>query len=52
PVGLTLLQRVEGLQNWGVLMAATTLVTIPILVIFLVLQRRLVAGLTAGAVTG
>lgn len=52
PVGLTLLQRVEGLQNWGVLMAATTLVTLPILIIFLILQRRLVAGLTAGAVTG
>ncbi|MGC0273754.1 carbohydrate ABC transporter permease [Pseudactinotalea sp. Z1739] len=52
PVGLTLLQRVEGMQNWGVLMAATTLVTLPILVIFLILQRRLVAGLTAGAVTG
>lgn len=52
PVGLTLLQRVEGLQNWGVLMAATTLVTLPILLVFLILQRRLVAGLTAGAVTG
>lgn len=52
PVGLTLLQRTEGLQNWGLLTAATVVVTVPILVIFLVLQRRLVAGLTAGAVTG
>ncbi|WP_265520979.1 carbohydrate ABC transporter permease [Oerskovia flava] len=52
PVGLTLLQSIDGMTNWGVLMAATVLVTLPILVVFLVLQRRLVAGLTAGAVTG
>ncbi|WP_416220803.1 carbohydrate ABC transporter permease [Cellulomonas sp. S1-8] len=52
PVGLTLLQNVEGMTSWGVLLAATTVVTLPVLVVFLVLQRRLVAGLTAGAVTG
>ncbi|GAA4417207.1 carbohydrate ABC transporter permease [Georgenia halophila] len=52
PVGLTLLQDIDGMQNWGVLMAATVLVTLPMLVFFLILQRRLVAGLTAGAVTG
>lgn len=52
PLGLTLLQNVDGMNNWGVLMAATVLVTAPILAVFLVLQRRLVAGLTAGAVTG
>lgn len=52
PVGLTLLQNIEGMSNWGVLLAATMVVTLPILVVFLVLQRRLVAGLTAGATTG
>lgn len=52
PVGLTLLQNVEGMTSWGVLLAATTVVTLPVLAVFLVLQRRLVAGLTAGAVTG
>ncbi|MFC7406448.1 carbohydrate ABC transporter permease [Georgenia alba] len=52
PVGLTLLQDIDGMQNWGVLMAATVVVTLPMLIFFLVLQRRLVAGLTAGAVTG
>ena len=52
PVGLTLLQNIDGLTNWGVLLAATVVVTLPILAVFLVLQRRLVAGLTAGAVTG
>ncbi|MGN8244387.1 carbohydrate ABC transporter permease [Cellulomonas soli] len=52
PVGLTLLQNIDGMSNWGVLLAATVVVTLPVLVVFLVLQRRLVAGLTAGAVTG
>lgn len=52
PIGLTLLQNIDGMTNWGVLLAATTVVTLPILLVFLVLQRRLVAGLTAGAVTG
>jgi sn-glycerol 3-phosphate transport system permease protein len=52
PVGLTLLQNSDGMTNWGVLLAATVVVTLPILLVFLVLQRRLVAGLTAGAVTG
>ncbi|WP_084618351.1 carbohydrate ABC transporter permease [Jonesia quinghaiensis] len=52
PLGLTLLQDIDGMNNWGVLMAATVLVTLPVLVMFLILQRRLVDGLTAGAVTG
>jgi sn-glycerol 3-phosphate transport system permease protein len=52
PVGLTLLQNIDGMTSWGVLLAATVIVTLPILAVFLVLQRRLVAGLTAGAVTG
>ena len=52
PVGLTLLQNNDGVTNWGVLMAGTVLVTVPVLALFFVLQRRIVSGLTAGAVTG
>jgi sn-glycerol 3-phosphate transport system permease protein len=52
PVGLTLLKNIDGMTNWGVLLAATVVVTLPVLLVFLVLQRRLVDGLTAGAVTG
>jgi ABC-type glycerol-3-phosphate transport system permease component len=33
-------------------MAGTVLVTIPLVVLVLIFQRRLVAGLTAGAVKG
>ncbi|WP_427015286.1 ABC transporter permease subunit [Pseudarthrobacter sp. P1] len=52
PVGLTLLQNNDGVTNWGVLMAGTVLVTLPMLVAFFILQRRIVDGLTTGAVTG
>jgi sn-glycerol 3-phosphate transport system permease protein len=50
PVGLTLLQNNEGLTNWGPVMAGTVLAMLPILVLFLFLQRQMIKGLTAGAV--
>jgi len=37
---------------WGQIMAATVVVTLPLIVATLVLQRRILAGLTAGAVKG
>jgi trehalose/maltose transport system permease protein len=37
---------------WGQIMAATVIVTLPLIVITLILQRRILAGLTAGAVKG
>lgn len=37
---------------WGQIMAATVIVTIPLITLTLVLQRRILAGLTAGAVKG
>ncbi len=37
---------------WGDIMAATVVVTVPLVILVLVFQRRLVAGLTAGAVKG
>jgi sn-glycerol 3-phosphate transport system permease protein len=52
PVGLTLLMSNDGVTNWGVVMAGTVLVTAPVLIVFFLLQRRIVAGLVAGAVTG
>ena len=53
PVGLTLLQNSEsGSASWGVLMAGTAMVIIPVLIIFVLMQRWIVSGLTQGAVTG
>jgi trehalose/maltose transport system permease protein len=37
---------------WGQIMAATVMVTLPLIAATLVLQRRILAGLTAGAVKG
>jgi trehalose/maltose transport system permease protein len=37
---------------WGQIMAATVIVTLPLLILVLVLQKRIIAGLTAGAVKG
>ena len=38
--------------DWGALMAASTLTAIPVVVFFLVVQRRIAFGLTSGAVKG
>ncbi|MEV4757958.1 carbohydrate ABC transporter permease [Micromonospora sp. NPDC049559] len=37
---------------WGAVMAASTLLTLPVMIFFVVVQRRMVTGLTAGAVKG
>ena len=37
---------------WGNIMAASVVVTIPVVVLVLIFQRRIVSGLTAGAVKG
>lgn len=37
---------------WGQLMAATVIVTVPLVVLVLIFQRRILAGMTAGAVKG
>ena len=52
PIGLTQLQNVEGMTNWGPVMAGTVVTTIPMLLVFLVLQKQLIKGLTAVAVKG
>ena len=51
-VGLTILQNNEGGTNWGPVMAGTVLTVLPILILFLMLQRQMIKGLTAGAVKG
>ena len=49
PVGLASFFG-EYTTRWDLVMTASVLATLPTLVIFLLLQRRLVSGLTAGAV--
>jgi N,N'-diacetylchitobiose transport system permease protein len=38
--------------DWGGVMAGSTLMSVPVIVFFLVLQRRMAAGMLAGAVKG
>ncbi len=52
PIGLTLLQNNDGVTDWGPVMAGTVLAMLPILVVFLLLQRHMIKGLTSGAVKG
>jgi ABC-type glycerol-3-phosphate transport system permease component len=38
--------------NWGGLMAAALVVSLPVVLLFMFLQRSFISGLTAGAVKG
>jgi len=52
PIGLSLLQDSEGSTQWGIVMAGAVLVVLPVLVLFLWMQRHIVEGITAGSVKG
>ncbi|GGT13140.1 carbohydrate ABC transporter permease [Nonomuraea spiralis] len=51
PVALQYFFGQKGV-DWGAIMAGSTLMTLPVVVFFLLVQRRMVTGLTAGAVKG
>ncbi|HEX6953601.1 MAG TPA: carbohydrate ABC transporter permease, partial [Agromyces sp.] len=42
----------EHSNDWGSIMAASTIITIPVMVFFVLVQRKLASGLVAGAVKG
>lgn len=53
PVAIALLSGASQFElPWGRVMAASVIVTVPLVVLVLVFQRRIVSGLTAGAVKG
>ena len=53
PVAIALMSGSSGYElPWGSIMAASVIVTIPLIVLVLLFQRKIVAGLTAGAVKG
>jgi sn-glycerol 3-phosphate transport system permease protein len=51
-VGVRLLYDAEGNNNWGVVMAGTCFVVVPLLIVYLFAQRYIIDGLTAGATKG
>ena len=52
PIGISWLLDQEGNTEWGVVMAATLFVVVPVILVFLYAQRFLVSGIAAGAVKG
>ena len=51
PVGLASMIPVVG-QQWGDFAAASIVVSIPVVVLFVVFQRALIQGMSAGSVKG
>jgi trehalose/maltose transport system permease protein len=53
PVAIALMSGASQYElPWGLIMAASVIVTVPLIILVLVFQRRIVSGLTAGAVKG
>ena len=53
PVAIGLLSGASAQEiPWGPIMSASVIVTVPLIVLVLIFQRKIVAGLTAGGVKG
>lgn len=53
PVAIALLSGATQYETpWGIIMAASVVVTVPLIILVLIFQRKIVAGLTAGGVKG
>jgi trehalose/maltose transport system permease protein len=53
PVAIALLSGASQYEiPWGRIMAASVIVTVPLVVLVLIFQRKIVQGLTAGGVKG
>jgi N,N'-diacetylchitobiose transport system permease protein len=52
PVWLRTFQTLTGTTNWAAIMAGSTLMAIPVIIFFLIVQGRMTSGLVSGAVKG
>lgn len=52
PVWLRTFQQATQATNWAAIMAGSTLMTIPVIVFFLIVQGRMTEGMVSGAVKG
>jgi multiple sugar transport system permease protein len=50
--GLALLMDQTGVYSWGVLMAGSVIVVVPVVALFVIAQKQLIGGLGEGAVKG
>jgi multiple sugar transport system permease protein len=51
PVGLALYKSLQGV-DWVHLMAGSSITALPVIIVFLMFQRNIIAGLTAGSTKG
>lgn len=51
PVGLALYKSLQGV-DWVHLMAASSITALPVIIVFLIFQKNIIAGLTAGSTKG
>ena len=53
PVGISMISGATAYEiPWGSIMAASVIVTVPLVLLVLVFQQKIVSGLTAGAIKG
>ncbi|MFE1645749.1 carbohydrate ABC transporter permease [Microbacterium sp. P01] len=52
PTWLNSFQSATEATNWGAVMAGSTLISIPVVIFFLIVQGRMTGGLVSGAVKG
>jgi trehalose/maltose transport system permease protein len=53
PVAITMISGASSFElPWGTIMAASVIVTVPLVALVLMFQRHIVSGLTAGAIKG
>lgn len=52
PLGLSTWIGQDYIYSWGMLLAAAVLITLPVLAFYLLVQRKLIAGLAEGGVKG
>ena len=53
PVSISLITGATAYEvPWGSIMAASVIVTVPLVLLVLIFQKKIVSGLTAGAVKG
>jgi len=52
PVGVAYLYQIEGVQNWGPILAGTVMALVPMLLVYVVAQRWIVKGIGGGALQG
>lgn len=50
PPGMGTFIQQDSIYQWGMLMAGSVLITIPVLIFYMIVQRNLVVGLTEGGV--